>query len=439
MKKNYVLDTNVLLHDPYAIFKFEDNDLVLPIYVIEEIDQFKRESTERGRNARTVTRLLDAERAKNGSLQQGVPIGDGGSLRVHVPDRRPLLEIALNPASGDHAILKTAIVLRDASPETPTIFVTMDVNLRIRADALGLTTEAYENSAVDTDRLETGIVELFVTMAELDAFFESGATGAPPGEKLYGNVSVILRDDGPKPRSALGRFHVESGEIRALKTPREGIVGLRARNKEQSFALDLLLDDSIRLVTIMGKAGTGKTLLAIAAGLKRTIEDGAFARLLVSRPVMPLGRDLGFLPGDVGEKLNPWMQPIYDNLEFLLQAGGGKRRGIRGYEDLFTSGQLQVEPLTYIRGRSLPGQFVIVDEAQNLTPHEVKTVITRCGEGTKIVLTGDPFQIDNPYVDSSTNGLTASADRLRGESIVGHIVLSRGERSELANIAANKL
>jgi len=438
MKKNYVVDTNVLLHDPFAIFKFEDNDLILPIYVIEEIDQFKRESTERGRNARTVTRLLDAERAKNGSLQAGVPIGDGGTLRVHVPDQRPTLDIALNPSSGDHAILMTALQFRDATPETPTIFVTMDVNLRIRADALGLTTEAYENQAVDTDRLETGIVELFGTAAELDSFFEKGAIKAPAGEKLYANVSVILRDEA-KTRSALGRFHAESGEIRALRVPREGLVGVRPRNKEQSFALDLLLDDSIRLVTIMGKAGTGKTLLAIAAGLKRTIEDGAFARLLVSRPVMPLGRDLGYLPGDVNEKLNPWMQPIYDNLEFLLAAGGGKRRGIRGYDDLFHSGQLQVEPLTYIRGRSLPQQFVIVDEAQNLTPHEVKTVITRCGEGTKIVLTGDPFQIDNPYVDSSTNGLTASADRLRGENIVGHIVLSRGERSELANIAANKL
>jgi PhoH-like ATPase len=438
MKKNYVVDTNVLLHDPFAIFKFEDNDLILPIYVIEEIDQFKRESTERGRNARTVTRLLDAERAKNGSLQAGVPIGDGGTLRVHVPEQRPTLDIALNPSSGDHAILMTAIQFRDASPEKPTIFVTMDVTLRIRADALGLTTEAYENQAVDTDRLETGIVELFGTAEELDAFFEKGAIKAPPGEKLYANISVILRDEA-KTRSALGRYHAESGEIRALHVPREGLVGVRPRNKEQSFALDLLLDDSIRLVTIMGKAGTGKTLLAIAAGLKRTIEDAAFARLLVSRPVMPLGRDLGYLPGDVNEKLNPWMQPIYDNLEFLLAAGGGKRRGIRGYDDLFHSGQLQVEPLTYIRGRSLPQQFVIVDEAQNLTPHEVKTVITRCGEGTKIVLTGDPYQIDNPYVDSSTNGLSASADRLRGESIVGHIVLSRGERSELANIAANKL
>ncbi|MFZ5894572.1 MAG: PhoH family protein [Myxococcota bacterium] len=439
MKKNYLLDTNVLLHDPFAIYKFEDNDLILPIYVIEEIDQFKRDSNERGRNARTVSRLLDQERAKKGSLSQGVPIGDGGSLRVYVPDRRPRLEIALNPASGDHAILQCALDFRDASPDKPTIFVTMDVNLRIRADTLGLTTEAYENQAVDAERLESGIVEIVVSAAELDTFFEAGALKPPATDRLHANISVILRDDGARPRSALGRLHAESGEIRALKTPREGVVGVRPRNKEQSFALDLLLDDSVKLITILGKAGTGKTLLALAAGLKRTIEDGAYARLLVSRPVMPLGRDIGFLPGDVNEKLNPWMQPIYDNLEFLLAAGGGKRRGVRGYDDLFNNGQLQVEPLTYIRGRSLPQQYVIVDEAQNLTPHEVKTVITRCGEGTKIVLTGDPFQIDNPYVDSSTNGLSVTADRLRGEGIVGHILLSKGERSELANIAANKL
>lgn len=439
MKKNYVIDTNVLLHDPYAIYKFEDNDLLVPIYVIEEIDQFKRESTERGRNARTVARLLDQERAQNGSLSRGVPIGEGGTLRVHVPDHRPRLDSALHPTSGDHAILQTALELRAASPDKPTIFVTMDVNLRIRADAFGLTTEAYENQSVDVESIENGIVELAVGAAELDAFFARGALTPPPEEKLYANVSVLVRDDSPRPRSALGRYNAASGEIRAISLPKEGIAGIRPRNKEQSFALDLLLDDSIKLVTILGKAGTGKTLLALAAGLRRTVEEGAFARLLVSRPVMPLGRDIGFLPGDVSEKLNPWMQPIYDNLEFLLVAGGGKRRGVRGYDELFQSGQIQVEPLTYIRGRSLPQQYVIVDEAQNLTPHELKTVITRCGEGTKIVLTGDPFQIDNPYVDASTNGLTVTAERLRGEGSVGHILLSRGERSELANIAANKL
>jgi PhoH-like ATPase len=437
MKKNYVLDTNVLLHDPHAIFKFEDNDLILPIYVIEEIDQFKRESNERGRNARTVSRLLDAQRAKNGSLSHGVKIGDG-SLRVHVPTRRPELAIALHPSSGDHAILQTAIELRDAFPQKPTIFVTMDVNLRIRADALGLTTEAYENQAVDIETLETGVVEIGVSSADLDRFFEVGGIDPPRGDRLYPNLCVLLRDDGARPRTALGRYRADKGAISQLVVPREGVMGVRPRNKEQSFALDLLLDDAVRLVTLVGKAGTGKTLLALASGLRRVAEDGAFARLLVSRPVMPMGRDIGYLPGDVEEKLTPWMQPVYDNLEFLMVAGG-KRRGLRGIDELFQSGQLQVEPLTYIRGRSLPQQYVIVDEAQNLTPHEVKTIITRCGEGTKIVLTGDPFQIDNPYVDSATNGLAVSADRLHGESLVGHILLSKGERSELANLAANKL
>src|SRR5262245_32527661 len=439
MKKNYVLDTNVLLHDPQAIHKFEDNDLILPIYVIEEIDTFKRESNERGRNARTVSRLLD-EKRNGGSLSRGVAMGDSGSLRGHVPERRPELAIALDPKSADHAILATALEVRDSMPDRPTVFVTMDVNLRIRADALGLRTETYENQSVDAERLETGIVELAFSVAELDKFFEAGVVTPPAGAGLYANVSVMLRDDGQKPRTALGRFHVDKGEVRALKLPRDPVAGIKPRNREQAFALDLLLDDSIRAVTLIGKAGTGKTLLALAAGVKRTIEEGAYARLLVSRPVMPLGKDIGFLPGDLEQKLNPWMQPIYDNLEFLLVAGGGRsRRGGRGFEDLFASGQLQVEPLTYIRGRSLPQQYVIVDEAQNLTPHEVKTIITRCGEGTKIVLTGDPFQIDNPYVDASTNGLSVSADRLRGEKMVGHIVLSKGERSELANIAANKL
>ena len=439
MKKNYVLDTNVLLHDPYAIFKFEDNDLILPIYVLEEIDQFKRDNAERGRNARTVSRLLDGQREKYGSLSEGVKTGEGGTLRVYVPSTRPEVKIALRPSSGDHAILQCAVELRDQYPDRPTIFVTMDVNLRIRADAFGLRTEAYENQSVDVEHLDTGIVELLVKAEELDRFFETGVMAANGQANLYANVCILLRDDSPRQRTGLTRFHGDKGEIRALRTPREGLSGIRPRNKEQSFALDLLLDDSIRLVTMVGKAGTGKTLLALAAGLRRTVDDGAYARLLVSRPVMPMGRDLGFLPGDIEEKLNPWMQPIFDNLEFLLAAGGGKRRGVRGFEELLDSGQIQVEPLTYIRGRSLPQQYVIVDEAQNLTPHEVKTVITRCGEGTKIVLTGDPFQIDNPYVDSATNGLSVALDRLRGETITAHMLLSKGERSELANIAANKL
>ncbi len=439
MKKTFILDTNVLLHDPNAIFKFEDNDLIIPIYVIEEIDTFKRDSNERGRNARAVSRVIDAQRGR-GSLAQGVSIGDqGGTLRVYVPARRPELAMALRPSSGDHAILQAAIELRDQSPEQPTIFVTLDVNLRIRADAFGLVTEVYENQAVDIEHLDTGIVELPITSDEMDSFFAHGGLEPSGKDQLYSNLSVLLRDDSPKQRTALGRYNVAEKRVRALQVPKEGIMGVRPRNKEQTYALDLLMDDSVRLVTLVGKAGTGKTLLALAAGLKRTLEDGVYTRLLVSRPIMPLGRDLGYLPGAVEEKLNPWMQPIYDNLDFLLVAGGARRRGLKGIDDLFAGGQVQVEPLTYIRGRSLPAQYVIVDEAQNLTPHEVKTIVTRCGEGTKIVLTGDPYQIDNPYVDSATNGLTVAADRLRGENLVGHIMLSRGERSELANLAANKL
>ncbi len=438
MRKNYVLDTNVLLYDPHAVFKFEDNDLILPIYVIEEVDQFKRETTDRGRNAREVGRVLDKLRAQ-GSLSLGVAVGEG-SVRVQVPEKRPHFPYGINPQSVDNAILQTALDVRDASPDKPTVFVTMDVNLRIRADAFGLSSEAYEHHAIDIDHLHTGIVEMPVRATQLDTLKESGVLVPSSNDGLYANVCVLCQDDTPgKPRQVPGRFHAQSGEIRATRTPKEGVMGIRPRNSEQTFSLDLLLDESVRLVTLVGKAGTGKTLMALAAGMLRTVEEGRYSRLLVSRPIMPMGRDLGFLPGSVQEKLNPWMQPVFDNLEFLLFSGGGKRRGMKAFDELLQSGIIHVEPLTYIRGRSMPNQYVIVDEAQNLTPHEVKTIITRCGEGTKIVLTGDPYQIDNPYVDSATNGLSVAAEKLRGDPMVGHVVLSQGERSELANLAANRL
>lgn len=458
MKKNYVLDTNILLHDPNAIFRFDDNNVIIPIYVIEEVDQFKREGSERGRNARHVVRLLDELRESGGSLSKGVTTKSGGFLKVAVPSTRPELPTAIDKAAMDAAILQTAFDVRDEDATHPTVFVTMDTNLRIRADALGMLAETYENQRVDTERVETGVAELIVSAEEIDAFFHDGALSPAPGliapergEKverassadvaarpvLTANLCVLLRDRANPSHTALGRYDAAKRQIVALRTPREGLLGIRPRNKEQSHALDLLLDESIRLVTLVGKAGTGKTLLALAAGLKSTIEDGTYTRMLVSRPVMPLGRDIGFLPGTVDEKLNPWMQPIFDNLEFLFTSG--TKKGPRAYAELLESGQLQVEPLTYIRGRSLPQQYIIVDEAQNLTPHEVKTIITRSGDGTKIVLTGDPGQIDNPYVDSQSNGLAVAADRFRGERIAGHIVMARGERSELAEIAANLL
>ena len=435
MKKNYVLDTNILLHDPRAIFRFEDNHVIVPIFVIEEVDKFKGEGSERGRNARSVSRLLDELREKGGSLATGVQLENGGSVRVAVPQKNPHLASAIDGNSMDAMILQTAFDVRDQDGGRPTVFVTMDTNLRIRADALGMVAENYENQRVDTDRLDSGIKELEVAASVIDSFFEHGQVEPP--ESLPNNTAVLLKDRSNPSHTALGRFDPVKGAICALRVPREGVMGVRPRNKEQSFAIDLLMDEQVRLVTLVGKAGTGKTLLALAAGLKRTVEDGQYTRMLVSRPVMPLGRDIGFLPGDVDEKLNPWMQPIFDNLEFLFSSG--TRKGPRAYAELLESGQLQVEPLTYIRGRSLPAQFMIVDEAQNLTPHEVKTIITRSGDGTKIVLTGDPHQIDNPYVDSATNGLTVAADKFRGEKLAAHLVLAKGERSELAEIAANLL
>jgi len=442
MRKNYVLDANVLLHDPHAIFKFEDNDLIIPIYAIEEIDQFKREGSERGRNARTIARLLDGLRSSAGALSSGVSLERGGSLRIAIPEKRPHLLVGLEPRSQDLAILQTAIDVRDNDKSKPTIFVTMDTNLRIRADALGVTSETYESQRVPDPENEHPVVELSVSGEVVDAFFGAGYVALPEGTALYPNTGVLLRDTTQAQHTALGRYDAEKRQIVALRVSREGVMGVRPRNKEQSYAFDLLLDDSIRLVTLIGKAGTGKTLLAIAAGLKRTVEDGAYSRLLVSRPIMPLGRDLGFLPGDVDDKLNPWMQPIFDNLEFLFSQGamGGKGRSdARGFVQLLESGIVQVEPITYIRGRSLPNQYLIVDEAQNLSPHEVKTIITRAGEGTKIILTGDPHQIDNPYVDHASNGLSVVADRFKQERISGHVVLAKGERSDLAELAANLL
>ncbi len=442
MKKNYVLDTNVILYDPHAIYKFEDNDVILPIFVIEEVDQFKREGTERGRNARTVCRFLDELRAKGGSLAKGVGLPGGGTLRVAVPKDRPELASALDKTAQDQAILQTAILEMRAARDRPTVFVTMDTNLRIRADAVGVASENYENQRVEPDEVDHGIIEVPVAPEIVDRFFHDGQLPPPKGVELSANVCVLLRDESSPTHTALGRFHGDRQLILPLRVPPAGVMGLRPRNREQTFALELLLDNSVRLVTVLGKAGTGKTLLAIAAGLRRTVDDEVYTRMLVSRPIIPLGRDVGYLPGDIDEKLNPWMQPIFDNLEFLYGAKDKtekKREGGRSFMELLDNGTVHIEPLTYIRGRSLPHQYLIIDEAQNLTPHEVKTIITRCGEGTKIVLTGDPFQIDNPYVDSATNGLTVAAHRFKGQAIAGHVVLSKGERSDLAELAANLL
>ena len=439
MRKNFILDTNVLLHDPRSIFGFADNNVVVPIYVIEEIDQFKRDLSELGRNARLIARYLDAFRAE-GALAEGVPLPNGGTIRVLFTNR----ELTPGMANGnlmDNRILAVALDLMENEPGMQAVFITKDTNLRIRADALGLTAEDYDTERVEISELYTGHTELFVPGELIDQMYRPGAEVEPPKTvELAPNEYVLLKDLANPSHTAMARLAANRGKLVPLiRAGKEGVWGIRPRNMEQSYAIDLLLSDEIKLITIVGKAGTGKTLLAIAAGLHKTTEEGLYHKLLVSRPVFPLGRDIGYLPGDVEQKLNPWMQPIFDNVEFLMNLSRADKKAGRGYHELLDLGILEIEALTYIRGRSIPHQFIVVDEAQNLTPHEVKTIITRVGDDTKIVFTGDPFQIDNPYVDSTNNGLVHVVNRFKQEKIAGHITMTKGERSPLAELAANLL
>ena len=442
MIKNFVLDTNVLLHDANAFSGFADNRVVIPIYVIEELDQFKKDLSELGRNARQVSRALDKLR-KQGDLITGVKLPGGGDLRVAFTDKK-LPERFSNTHAMDNSILATALELQEAEPDTKCVFVTMDTNLRIRAEAVGVQSRDYDRDHIDISELYKGWFETTVDDALIDAIYEDGHIDladviADRKQEVFENEYVLLRGVERSSKTALCRCEVQGDRLMHLPRLRDGIWGIRARNKEQHFALDALTRDEVKLVTLVGKAGTGKTLLAIAAGLSRTTDAEAYHRMLVSRPIFPLGRDIGYLPGSVEEKLNPWMQPIYDNVELLLNLNRENRRDSRGYHELVDLGIIQIEPLTYIRGRSIPHQYLIVDEAQNLTPHEVKTIVTRAGEGTKVVLTGDPYQIDNPYVDSVNNGLTYVVSRFKNQGLAAHITLEKGERSELAEAAANLL
>ena len=438
MKKNYILDTNVLLHDPNSLLKFEDNNVVLPIEVIEEIDRFKRESTELGQNARAVSRMLDGFRG-TGQLSEGVPLPNGGHLRTAFQTHK----VGTNgnrlftSDSVDNRILGMAFGIKKAQPKGQTILVSKDINLRIKADALGLLAEDYENDRVFIKDLYTGMIEVSVSPDKMASFRASGGLELNGGKQYFPNEYCTLLDETNPKRTALAKVDASGIRLVPITDCREGVWGIKPRNREQHFAFDALLDDSVKLVTLMGKAGTGKTLLAMAAGLKRTVLDREFRRLVVARPTISMGKELGFLPGSLEEKLAPWMQPIHDALEMLSDLNMGHEHRRSG--DLMRSGSIVVEALSYIRGRSIANQFMIIDEAQNLTPLEAKTIITRVGNGTKIIFTGDPYQIDNPYVDSSSNGFNYVVSRFRTETVAAHIELQKGERSELAELAANIL
>jgi PhoH-like ATPase len=491
--KTYVLDTNVLLHDPQSIFKFEDNNLAIPVEVLEELDAIKSEqSTERGRNARRVHRILQELLPDSRSMHEGVKLPSGGTLSIIInrylvennwstPAMQRLRAVVADFTKKDNRIIAAALFVQETFPP-PTILVTKDVNVQLKARAVGLEAEDYLNDkapeAPDTESYQTVEINVY----ELQRFCSEGQFELPEDstKKLYLNEYILLKT--PEGKTMPGRY-VGHGLVRRLRFPEfvkaPGGIPIRPRNLEQQFFMDALMDDSVSLITCFGKAGTGKTLLSTGCALHQITEAESprYDGLSISRPVIALGKDIGFLPGSLEEKMKPWLQPYHDALEVLIpskppkdpqfaskkvgkkkkkhddafasmtqpqpQHGGGPGGGavppMKPYERLIRSGLVEIEALCFIRGRSIARRFFILDEAQQLTPHEVKTVITRISEGSKIVLIGDPAQIDNPYVDSRSNGLVFCFNRMKGQALHAHVKLSKGERSKLAELAADLL
>ena len=489
--KTYVLDTNVLLHDPQSIFKFEDNNLAIPVEVLEELDAIKGEqSTERGRNARRVHRLLQELLPDSRSMHEGVKLPSGGTLSVIInrylvennwstPAMQRLRAVVADFTKKDNRIIAAALFVQETFPP-PTILVTKDVNVQLKARAVGLEAEDYLNDkapeAPDTESYQTLALDVY----EMQRFCSEGQfeLAEDVARRLYLNEYVLLRT--PEGKTMPGRF-AGHGIVRRLRFPEfvkaPGGIPIRPRNLEQQFFMDALMDDSVSLITCFGKAGTGKTLLSTGCALHQIAdaENARYDGLSISRPVIALGKDIGFLPGSLEEKMKPWLQPYHDALEVLIPSkppkepqfaskkvakkrkkhddlvasmtapqpahggGGGSAAPMKPYERLIRSGMVEIEALCFIRGRSIARRFFILDEAQQLTPHEVKTVITRISEGSKIVLIGDPAQIDNPYVDARSNGLVFCFNRMKGQALHAHVKLSKGERSKLAELAADLL
>ncbi|MCB0347229.1 MAG: PhoH family protein [Bdellovibrionales bacterium] len=437
-KLKVVLDTNVILFDAQAIFKFDGADIYIPVSVIEEIDRFKRDTGENGRNARQFSRFIDELRGQ-GKLLEGVKPANAKSKMFVMTDRdTSVLPVDFDLQKADNRILASALSLKKQFPDCQVDLISKDINLRIKADIYNVVARDYEPDNVNIDEMYDGYRELELTPAEIDKFYTERFFQVDESFRLVPNEYIVMRNKSNPSHSALGRFSQNEGGMVPLKI-HDNIWGIHPRNMEQSFAFDALLNPDIQLVSLVGKAGTGKTLLALAAGLLLTLDESKFQRLLVSRPIFPMGKDIGYLPGDINEKLNPWMQPIFDNVDFLMGADTSHKKAAGRTQELMNQGLLNIEPLTYIRGRSIPHQYLIVDESQNLTPHELKTIITRAGQGTKVILTGDCYQIDNPYLDSSTSGLTYCVERFKGVSIAAHVTLRKGERSQLAELASNVL
>lgn len=430
----------MLLQDPNSIFSFEDNEVVIPAVVLEEVDSKKRYMDEVGQNARRVSRLIDALRSK-GKLHEKITLESKGTLRIELNHRsfHELQEIFIEKTNDNRilAVAKNLSLEEETKPHgRPVILVSKDVLVRVKADAIGLQAEDFLSDRVlQNEDIDNGYHELYIPTEQLNTFYKQNQLHVKDVTNASLNPHQFVIMKGNEGGSALGMLDQKGELVKRLIYDQEHIWGIRPKNVQQTMAIELLLRRDIPLVTLIGKAGTGKTLLALAAGLMQTEDLGMFKKLIVARSIVPVGKDLGYLPGEKEEKLRPWMQPIYDNLEFLFNTKKpGELDAI-----LAGIGSIQVEALTYIRGRSIPDQFIIIDEAQNLTKHEVKTLLTRVGEGSKIVLMGDPEQIDHPYLDSLNNGLTYVIERFKGQQISGHIKLVKGERSGLAQLAADLL
>ena len=429
--KVFVLDTNVLIHRPDAFLSFKGCDVVLPLWVLEELDNLKRDHHGRGRSARHAIRRINDAVGK-GSLHRGVRLENGGTLRVSLRYSKNIPPGFLLEKMDNKIIL---CALEEMEKGNSVFFVSKDINARIKATALGLKAVDYEKNKVNIMSLFGGMTEMTLDDDNFEKFRIDGYREYD--DPIQPNEFVIVHKKGQGKTVHLGRYSEEDKRLNFVNSHQESVLGIKPLNIEQRMAFDLLLDDDIPLVTMVGRAGTGKTLLALAAALKKTLNDKKYSRVLVTRPIIPMGNDIGFLPGAKQAKMNHWMQPVFDNLELIIESG--KQQNLKSIDQLLNNKIIEIEALTYIRGRSLPRQFIIIDEAQNLTPHEVKTVVSRAGEDTKVILCGDPFQIDSPYLDAESNGLSYLVECFKSVSLAGHITLSQTERSPLADLAAELL
>lgn len=434
-RKTYILDTNVLLHDPEAIERFVDNDVVIPLVVLEELDKMKHYSDGLGKNARHVIRYIDG--IINGvDLSKGIMLDGGIALRIYIDVKNG--EKKAFPLALDRSKNKVLLVAYHLLEQGESVvIVSKDLVMRVKAQAVGIEAQDYESMKNPLDGLYMGLIEKECEKEEVDKFLVEGKVEIDEDRAFYPNEFCHVHSD---EHSAIAKFDHHDQVFKSIDHIRRDIWGIKPLNVEQQCALNLLMRDDIKLITMIGKAGTGKTLLALACGMKKVFDEGIYSRMLVTRPIMPLGKDIGYLPGSKEEKLYHWMQPIFDNLKFLCEeTTGGEDVGEETKKWILESNKIEMEAVTYIRGRSLSKMYIIIDEAQNLTPHEVKTVISRAGHGTKIILTGDPSQIDNPYLDKDSNALTYIVNRFKEQPIFGHMFLHTTERSELSALAAELL